>query len=49
LMKGQIQPAAWAEEKGKILAEAAKPAAHAELAVLSAVTKLVEASAGPAK
>ncbi|OGD23881.1 MAG: hypothetical protein A2Y70_05980 [Candidatus Aminicenantes bacterium RBG_13_64_14] len=49
LMKGQSPPAAWAEEKGKILAEAAKPAAHAELAVLSAVTKLVAACAGPVK
>jgi hexosaminidase len=49
LIKGQSQPAAWAEEKGKILAEAAKPAAHAGLAVLSAVTKLVEACAGPVK
>ncbi|MCX6567990.1 MAG: family 20 glycosylhydrolase [Candidatus Aminicenantes bacterium] len=47
LMKGQHPPAAWAEEKGQILAEAARPAAHAELAVLSAVTKLVEAAAGP--
>jgi len=49
LMKGQSPPAAWAEEKGKILAEAAKPAAHTELAVLSAVTKLVAACAGPVK
>ena len=49
LMKGQSQPAAWAEAKGKILAEAAKPAAHAELAVISAVTKLVAACAGPVK
>ncbi len=49
LMNGQSQPAAWAEEKGKILAEAAKPAACAELAVLTAVTKLVEACVGPVK
>jgi hexosaminidase len=49
LMKGQIQPAAWAQEKGKILAEAAKPVADAELAVVSAVAKLVEACAGPVK
>jgi hexosaminidase len=49
LMRGQSQPAAWAEEKGKILAEAAKPAAHAELAVISAVAKLVAACAGPVK
>ncbi|MBE0713235.1 MAG: family 20 glycosylhydrolase [Candidatus Aminicenantes bacterium] len=49
IMRGERQPAAWAEEKGKILAEAAKPAAHAELAVISAVTKLVAACAGPVK
>ena len=50
LTKGQSQPAAWAEVKGKILAEAAKPEAHAELAVLTAITKLVEAcAAGPVK
>jgi hexosaminidase len=49
LMKGQSEPASWAEEKKKILADAAKPAAHAELAVLSAVAKLVEAAAGSVK
>jgi hexosaminidase len=50
LSKGQSKPATtWAEEKKKILAEAANPAAHAELAVLSAMTKLVEACAGPVK
>jgi hexosaminidase len=49
LMKGQSQPAAWAQEKGKILAEAAKPAADAELAVVSAVSRLVAACAGPVK
>ena len=48
-LKGESQPAAWAEEKGKILAEAAKPAADAELAVVSAVAKLVAACAGPVK
>ncbi len=47
LSKGQGEPAAWAEEKGKVLAEAAKPAAHAELAVIAAIMKLVEACAGP--
>jgi hexosaminidase len=46
LLKGESQPAAWAEEKGKVLTEAAKPAAHAELAVVSAVLKLAEACAG---
>jgi hexosaminidase len=49
IMKGESRPAAWAEEKGKILADAAKPAAHAELAVLTAVTKLAQACAGPVK
>jgi hypothetical protein len=49
IMKGQSQPATWAEEKVKILVDAAKPAAHAELAVLTAVTKLVQACAGPVK
>ena len=49
LMKGQSPTAAWAEEKGKILAEAAKPAAHAELAILTAIANLVEACAGPVK
>jgi hexosaminidase len=48
-LKGESQPVAWAEEKGKILAEAAKPAADAELAVVSAVAKLVAACAGPVK
>ncbi len=49
IVKVQTPAAAWAEEKGKILAEAAKPAAHAELAILPAVTKLVEACSGPVK
>ncbi len=46
LLKRENQPDAWAGEKAKVLADAAKPAAHAELAVVSAVTKLVEACAG---
>jgi hexosaminidase len=49
LSKGQARPAAWAEEKTNVLAEAAKPAAHAELAVISAVAKLVDACSGPIK
>jgi hexosaminidase len=49
ISRGERQPATWAEEKGKILAEAAKPAAHAELAILPALTKLVEACTGPVK
>jgi hexosaminidase len=49
LTKGEGRPAAWAEEKNKVLAESAKPAAHAELAVAKAIGKLVNACAGPAK
>jgi len=49
LMKGEGRPAAWAEERNKVLAEAAKPAAHAELAVVKAIGKLVDACTGPAK
>jgi hexosaminidase len=46
LEKGEHQPAAWGEEKAKVLAEAARPAGHAELAVIKALVKLVEACAG---
>jgi hexosaminidase len=49
LMKGEGRPAAWVEERNRVLAEAAKPAAHAELAVVKAIGKLVDACAGPAK
>jgi hexosaminidase len=49
LSKGEGQPASWTEARGKALAEAAKPAAHAELAVAKAIAKLVEACAGPVK
>jgi hexosaminidase len=49
LAKGQGQPAAWAEEQRKILAEAGRPAAHAELVVVKAVSRLVDACAGAAK
>ena len=49
LMKGEGRPAAWAEQRNNALAEAAKPAAHAELAVVKAIGKLVDACAGPAK
>ncbi len=49
LAKGESQPASWVEDRGKTLAEAAKPAAHAELAVVKAVVRLVEACKGPAK
>jgi hexosaminidase len=49
LAKGEGQPAAWAEEQRKVLAEAAKPAAHAELVVVKAVGRLVDACAGVTK
>jgi hexosaminidase len=49
LVKGEGQPAAWVDQQRKVLAEAAKPAAHAELVVLKAVGRLVEACAGTAK
>jgi hexosaminidase len=49
LVKGEGQPAAWVEEQRKVLAEAAKPAAHAELVVVKAVGRLVEACAGTVK
>jgi hexosaminidase len=49
LTKQEGQPASWAEERDKVLAEAAKPSAHAEIAVIKAVGKLVEACAGPVK
>jgi len=49
LSKGEAQPAKWAEERGRELAEAGGPAAHAELAVVSAIGKLVSACAGPDK
>jgi hexosaminidase len=46
LVKGEGQPAAWIEEQRKVLAEAAKPAAHAELVVVQAMGRLVDACAG---
>jgi len=49
LEKGEGQPAAWAEERARLLAEAAKPAAHAELVVVKAIGRLVEACAGGPK
>jgi len=49
LAKGEGQPAAWVEAQRAILAEAAKPAAHAELVVVKAVGRLVDACAGTAK
>lgn len=49
LSKGESRPAAWAEGKAKVLDDAAKPAAQAELAIVTAVAKLAEACAGPLK
>jgi hexosaminidase len=50
LLKGENRPASWGKEQASALAEAAKPAAHAELAVVKAITRLVEAcAAGAAK
>ncbi|NLH75513.1 MAG: hypothetical protein GX465_00555, partial [Acidobacteria bacterium] len=49
LAKGEGRPAAWAEAKARVLAEASRPVAHAELAVLEAVGKLVRAAAGKAE
>jgi hexosaminidase len=49
LEKGERRAAAWGEERAKVLAEAAKPAGHAELAVLPAIVKLVEACAEQVK
>jgi len=43
---GQSSDQAWADEIVRALAEAKKPKAHAELAILPAVEKLVKASAG---
>jgi hexosaminidase len=49
LSKGEGQTASWAETQAKILAEAAEPAAHAELAVVTAIGKLVQGCAGQAR
>ncbi|MCX6573170.1 MAG: family 20 glycosylhydrolase [Candidatus Aminicenantes bacterium] len=49
LAKGEGQPPAWVEEQRRILADAAKPAAHAEIVVVKAVGRLVEACAGTTK
>lgn len=49
LTRGEGQPAAWVEERSKTLTEAAKPAAHAEIVVLKAIDRLVQACGGAAK
>jgi len=44
LVAAQVPDKAWAEARLKLLAEAAGPKAHAELAVVGAVRKLIEAA-----
>lgn len=46
LVKGEGRPAAWAEGSAKVLAVAAEPAAHAQLVVVQAIDKLVQATTG---
>jgi hexosaminidase len=49
LAKGEGQAAPWIEARRQVLAEAAKPAAHAELVIIQAVRRLVDACGGTAK
>jgi hexosaminidase len=49
LAKGEGQPPSWVQEKNAALAEASKPAAHAGLAVVAAIGRLVEACGGQAR
>ena len=49
LAKGEGRTAAWAEGSAKVLAAAAEPAAHAELVVVQAIGKLVQAATGDVK
>jgi len=46
IQSGQKSDQAWVDETAGALAEAKKPKAHAELAILPAIEKLVKASAG---
>jgi hypothetical protein len=46
VLSGQKSDQVWVDEMAQALAEAKKPKAHAELAILLAVEKLVKASAG---
>lgn len=46
LAKGEGRPAAWAEERAKVLADAARTAAHAELVIIAPIAKLVRACGG---
>jgi len=49
LTRGERRPAAWVEARLKVLTEAARPAGHAELAVVKAIGRMVEACAEPVK
>lgn len=49
LTAGEGRPEAWIEERSQALAEAARPAAQAELVVAAAVAQLVRACGGAAK
>jgi len=49
LEAGEGRPAPWVEERSRALAEAVRPAAHAELVVAAPVDKLVRACGGAAK
>jgi len=49
LSKGEGRPAAWVEAKTEVLTDAGRTAAHAELAVVEPVAKLVRACAGAVK
>jgi hexosaminidase len=46
VLSGQKSDQVWVDEMAQALAEAKKPKAHAELAILLAIDKLVKASAG---
>jgi hexosaminidase len=49
LTKEERRPAAWVEARRNVLIEAAKSAGHAELAIVKAIGRLVEACAEPVK
>ena len=46
ILAGTAPDAAWAEDRLKVLEQAKKPKAHAELAIVSAVAKLVRTTVG---
>jgi hexosaminidase len=49
LANGEGQPASWVEARRQALAEAGRPAAHAEIAVIKAIGRLVDACGGAAR